>query len=178
MTNQPMSVVQLLREWPPGYGGVERVAHELASVWGGAVYSFDVQGQSALVEDPLPVLYSRLRLEHQDPWSFALTAAVSGLVVSAALPKSPSWPFAVSGGAFGVGIGSFGAASSKDHSPLALLFGARPWCQRSFFCALSVHGSMAGAQSFGSNHHLAAAGPRTEALWLCQAKGICAPLLP
>ena len=62
MTNQPMSVVQLLREWPPGYGGVERVAHELASVWGGAVYSFDVQGQSALVEDPLPVLYSRLRL--------------------------------------------------------------------------------------------------------------------
>ena len=36
-------VEQLLREWPPGYGGVERVAHEMASVWGGAVYSFDVQ---------------------------------------------------------------------------------------------------------------------------------------
>ena len=22
--------IQLLREWPPGFGGVERVAHELA----------------------------------------------------------------------------------------------------------------------------------------------------
>ena len=37
---------QLLREWPPGYGGVERVVHELASVWGGTVYSFDVQARS------------------------------------------------------------------------------------------------------------------------------------
>ena len=34
---------QLLREWPPGYGGVERVAHELATVWGGVVWSFDAQ---------------------------------------------------------------------------------------------------------------------------------------
>ena len=34
-------IIQLLREWPPGYGGVERVAHELALVWGGIVYSLD-----------------------------------------------------------------------------------------------------------------------------------------
>ena len=53
---------QLLREWPPGYGGVERVAHELASVWGGAVYSLDVQRQGASGHDPLPVSYARLRL--------------------------------------------------------------------------------------------------------------------
>ena len=38
---------QLLREWPPGYGGVERVAHELAAVWGGTVWSFDAQGLRA-----------------------------------------------------------------------------------------------------------------------------------
>ena len=55
-------VLQLLREWPPGFGGVERVAHELASSWGGVVYSFDVQCQSSLVQDPLPVSYSRRRL--------------------------------------------------------------------------------------------------------------------
>ena len=55
-------VDQLLREWPPGYGGVERVAHELASVWGGAVYSFDVQRQGASGHDPLPVAYPRRRM--------------------------------------------------------------------------------------------------------------------
>ena len=62
MPDKPMSVEQLLREWPPGYGGVERVAHELASVWGGAVYSLDVQRQGAAGQDPLPVSYARLRL--------------------------------------------------------------------------------------------------------------------
>ena len=55
-------VEQLLREWPPGYGGVERVAHELANVWKGAVYSFDVQSQHVVGLDPLPVAYSRHRL--------------------------------------------------------------------------------------------------------------------
>ena len=54
--------VQLLREWPPGYGGVERVAHELALVWGGAVYSFDAQPQRRREPDPLPVSYARIRL--------------------------------------------------------------------------------------------------------------------
>ena len=53
---------QLLREWPPGYGGVERVAHELAVVWGGAIYSFDVKSQRHLELDPLPVSYERYRL--------------------------------------------------------------------------------------------------------------------
>ena len=54
--------VQLLREWPPGYGGVERVAHELALVWGGCVYSFDAQPQRRFESDPLPVSYDRVRL--------------------------------------------------------------------------------------------------------------------
>ena len=53
------SADQLLREWPPGYGGVERVVHELASVWGGTVYSFDVQGRSEDERDALPVSYRR-----------------------------------------------------------------------------------------------------------------------
>ena len=59
---------QLLREWPPGYGGVERVAHELASVWSGTVYSFDVQGRSKDERDALPVSYRRRVL----PCSLAL----------------------------------------------------------------------------------------------------------
>ena len=53
---------QLLREWPPGYGGVERVAHELATVWGGRVWSFDVQSASHQTEDALNVTYSRFRV--------------------------------------------------------------------------------------------------------------------
>ena len=59
--------LQVLREWPPGYGGIERVAHELADVWRSPVYSFDAQGDGqalngAEANDPLPVLYPRYRL--------------------------------------------------------------------------------------------------------------------
>ena len=57
-----MVIKQLLREWPPGYGGVERVAHELGNCWGGVIFSLDVQGHSFLHQDPQPVLYLRKRL--------------------------------------------------------------------------------------------------------------------
>ena len=57
-----MAIQQLLREWPPGYGGVERVAHELGTVWGGEIFSLDVQGQACLSQDSLLVTYSRRRL--------------------------------------------------------------------------------------------------------------------
>lgn len=53
---------QLLREWPPGYGGVERVAHELASELSALAYSFDVQSQAKYSFDSLPVSYPRIRL--------------------------------------------------------------------------------------------------------------------
>ena len=55
-------IQQVLREWPPGFGGVERVAHELATVRGGTVYSLDAQPQLRLVPDPLLVSYPRKRL--------------------------------------------------------------------------------------------------------------------
>ena len=54
-----MAIQQLLREWPPGYGGVERVAHELSHCWGGEAYSLDVQSQASLHQDALPVTYPR-----------------------------------------------------------------------------------------------------------------------
>lgn len=57
-----MTIQQLLREWPPGFGGVERVTHELASVWGGHVYCMDVQQQRLACSDPLPVHYVRVLL--------------------------------------------------------------------------------------------------------------------
>ena len=44
---------------PPGYGGVERVAHELANSWGGTVFSFDVQRQRSVGRDPIPLDYTR-----------------------------------------------------------------------------------------------------------------------
>ena len=46
---------QILREWPPGYGGVERVAHELACVWGGTVYSLDAQSLALREADVVAV---------------------------------------------------------------------------------------------------------------------------
>lgn len=58
---------QLLREWPPGYGGVERVVHEMASVWGGTVYSFDVQSRSVQEQDALYVNYQRQTLPVSEP---------------------------------------------------------------------------------------------------------------
>lgn len=57
-----MTIQQLIREWPPGYGGVERVAHELGNFWRGEVFSLDVQGQAHLSSDALPVAYPRRRL--------------------------------------------------------------------------------------------------------------------
>ncbi|MCP9776959.1 MULTISPECIES: glycosyltransferase family 4 protein [unclassified Cyanobium] len=64
-------MIQLLREWPPGYGGVERVAHELASALtanGDSVTTLSLRAPSSGNEggsypsDPLPVNYARLRL--------------------------------------------------------------------------------------------------------------------
>ena len=51
---------QVLREWPPGFGGIERVAHELGNVWRTPIYSFDAQGDGhgsggCSAPDPLPV---------------------------------------------------------------------------------------------------------------------------
>ncbi len=61
-------IEQLLREWPPGFGGVERVAHELANIWGGAVYSLDVQCQRGVGHDPFLVGYPRRHLPCVNPF--------------------------------------------------------------------------------------------------------------
>jgi glycosyltransferase involved in cell wall biosynthesis len=60
-------VWQLLREWPPGYGGVERVAHELAAAWQAqgqpaTVFSLVAQPSALHEPDPLPVAYRRVPL--------------------------------------------------------------------------------------------------------------------
>ena len=55
-------IIQLLREWPPGFGGVERVAHELGVFWRGDVFSFDAQRHAHQFQDPLQVPYRRQRL--------------------------------------------------------------------------------------------------------------------
>ena len=57
-----MLIQQLLREWPPGFGGVERVAHALGSFWGGTIFSLDVQGHACSNDDSLAVTYPRRRL--------------------------------------------------------------------------------------------------------------------
>ena len=62
------SPFQLMREWPPGYGGVERVAHELASEWGGTIYSFDAQSRSEDEIDALKVDYLRRVLPTCSPF--------------------------------------------------------------------------------------------------------------
>ena len=75
------SFVQLMREWPPGYGGVERVAHELASEWGSTVFSFDAQSRSADEIDPLQVSYPREVLPVSPPFGRLLLP----------LPSRPLW---------------------------------------------------------------------------------------
>ena len=64
---RPQPIQQLLREWPPGYGGVERVAHELAMVWGGAVWSLDAQDRSLSEQDAIAAHYPRRRLARTPP---------------------------------------------------------------------------------------------------------------
>ena len=64
---RPQPIQQLLREWPPGYGGVERVAHELAMVWGGAVWSLDAQDRSLSERDAIAARYPRRRLARTPP---------------------------------------------------------------------------------------------------------------
>ena len=50
-------MMQLLREWPPGFGGVERVAHGLAAELGGTVFSLRTAQRHQ--PDPLHVAYRR-----------------------------------------------------------------------------------------------------------------------
>lgn len=71
---EPQRLLQVLRQYPPGYGGVERVAHELAQLFGGITLSLVQPAEAA---DPLPVAYrrcqwrsiplGRLRLPLPDP---------------------------------------------------------------------------------------------------------------
>jgi glycosyltransferase involved in cell wall biosynthesis len=67
-------MIQFLREWPPGFGGVERVAHSLASELGGTVYCLcsNPHGQ-----DPLEVSYKRF--------------AMPSLSIARVLVPLPSW---------------------------------------------------------------------------------------
>ncbi len=59
-------IVQLVRECPPGHGGVERVAHELASAWqakGDLSATISLQPHTPSADDPsLPVPYRRSSL--------------------------------------------------------------------------------------------------------------------
>lgn len=77
--------LQLLREWPPGYGGVERVAHELACHWQqqgqpAAVFSLAAQPAALSEHDPLPVPYPRVPLPR---------LALGRLLLP--LPSAPLW---------------------------------------------------------------------------------------
>ena len=54
-----MTLHQILREWPPGYGGVERVSHELGSTFGSTIHCLDVSNQRFQPEDPVSVDYCR-----------------------------------------------------------------------------------------------------------------------
>lgn len=61
-------LIQLVREWPPGYGGIERVAHELAVAWqsnGLSCLTVSLKSRPRLADpDPLPVSYPRSSIPH------------------------------------------------------------------------------------------------------------------
>lgn len=70
-------MIQLLREWAPGYGGVERTAHNLAMACGGSIAS--LRGPSG-EEEPLEVDYRRWQLPSLPIGRFLLV-----------LPSAPLW---------------------------------------------------------------------------------------
>ena len=82
-------IYQLLREWPPGYGGIERVAHELASTLGGTVWSFDVQSNSSKHSDPLTVEYCRQRIPCFNPFGRFFIPLPSSYVLKLLLSPVP-----------------------------------------------------------------------------------------
>ena len=115
-----MSVTQILREWPPGYGGIERVAHELATVWGGDIYSLDVQGASQNNHDPLPVYYSRKLLR-----SIKLFGRLWLPLPSLCLWKLLRSPIPLHGHCHlrnftGLGVSPYVSTSTQGHCSLAL----------------------------------------------------------
>mgnify|MGYP002628483462 CR=1 FL=1 len=63
MAELTSDLLQVLRERPPGYGGIERVAHELAQRYGGTTLSMSGYSLSSALHsstDPLPVSYRRV----------------------------------------------------------------------------------------------------------------------
>jgi glycosyltransferase involved in cell wall biosynthesis len=76
---------QLLREWPPGYGGVERVAHELAEAWvsqGHSVTAFSLRPrpQPPLDHSFLSVHYHRVWLSSLQFHRFILPLPCRALI--------------------------------------------------------------------------------------------------
>jgi glycosyltransferase involved in cell wall biosynthesis len=65
-SSPPITRWQLVREWPPGFGGVERVAHELACAWTDRTGTCRVccLRPPRTAGDPLEVPYPRQRLPH------------------------------------------------------------------------------------------------------------------
>ena len=61
-TTSSKAIVQLVREWPPGYGGVERVAHELGNFWQTPIFSLDAKAIHTSDVDPFPATYRRIYL--------------------------------------------------------------------------------------------------------------------
>ncbi|WP_255093071.1 glycosyltransferase [Synechococcus sp. J7-Johnson] len=63
----PAGWIQLLREWPPGYGGIERVAHEMSDSWqkrGMSSITLSLKSATQMEADPLPASYARSSLPH------------------------------------------------------------------------------------------------------------------
>ena len=81
--------MQVLREWPPGYGGVERVAHELACVWSELVLSLNAQPDRRLEQDPLPVSYPRQCLPRFIPFGRLLLPWPSRLLWQLLISPQP-----------------------------------------------------------------------------------------
>ena len=104
-------VEQFLREWPPGFGGVERVAHELATAWGGTVYSLDAQGQSLAGHDPLHVGYSRLRVSSTKSLGRMLLPLPTLVLWQLLRSSTPLHGHLLAGSACGLGACSFDASS-------------------------------------------------------------------
>ena len=73
-------VVQLVREIPPGHGGVERVAHELAEYWGTPVFSLDAKGVRKKMKGNISTSYECTTIRRLVVSRFAFPLPCRGMI--------------------------------------------------------------------------------------------------
>ena len=113
------------------------MAHELASVWGGSVFSLDVQRKAALNDDPLPVTYPRRRLPSTKPLGRLQLPLPSKTLWDLLRSTQPLHGHLPSPGVALVLLLARVLSQTSGYGPLALLSRATSWLYGQFILCIS-----------------------------------------